>query len=57
MKQLQKEIFKKQNKTQIYQGRTYFQQTFFHDITAYNFFHMNSLIPSQNCVYSMQPSV
>lgn len=25
LKQLQKEIFKKQNKTQIYQGRTYFQ--------------------------------
>ena len=57
LKQLQKEILKKKKHTQIYQDRTYFQQTFFHNTTAYNFFPVNSLIPPENCVYNVQLSV
>lgn len=38
---------KKKTHTQIYQDRTYFQQTFFHNITAYNFFSCEQSHPSR----------
>lgn len=61
LKQPQKEILKKKKKkkhTNLPRQNFFSRNMFFHNLTAYNFFHMSSLLlPPHNCMYNMQSCV